>query len=94
MYAEINLPMSLAGLSDSISHLVKILVLAITITRCHSSFHLSLCFWAICHPIYLPYFANSSSALVLSISSSLKQIATAISPSSVLGIKYIKLSTG
>lgn len=39
------------------------------------------------YPIYLPYNANFSSALNLSISSSLKQIAAAISPSGVLGIR-------
>lgn len=48
----------------------------------------------VCHPTCLPYLANSLSALNLSISSSLKQMPSAISPSGVLGIKYIKPSTG
>ena len=39
------------------------------------------------HPIYSPYIANCSSALNLSISSSRKQTATAISPSGAFGIR-------
>ena len=59
---------------------------------CFVSFCLSI--YSLVHPIYLPYFPNSSSALNRPISSSRKQIATAISPSGLLGIRYIRLSTG
>lgn len=88
-YADNTLPIFVADLLDSILHGVKILVLAIAVGPCHSSSHLStgVVLRAIRHPIYVAYLANFSSALNLSRSSPLKQIATAISPSSVLGIR-------
>ncbi len=92
-YTANTLPMALADLFNSISHLVKILLLLLLLLLLpitvypRSSPPLTILLGAVCHPMYLPYFANSSSALNLSMSSSLKQIPTAISPSSVLGIR-------
>ena len=47
---------------------------------------------AVIYPTYVLYSRNLSSSISLIISSSRRQIATAISPSSFLGIKYTRLS--